>query len=420
MKTALIVLTDAFPYEVGEEFFEQELPFIQESADQIFFIPMRLEAGAQKTRKIPAHASSLLPAPAKLSNKWLVLLRHLPSILNPKAGYLKSSRKRTFKYLAMDLRFFSNAIDIYKRLRSQLIETDLKQYDSVVIYSYWFYTGVVVANLLKDDLLSATKVKLISRAHAYDVDEDDTPNGYIPGRDFLLSKVDFVFPISNYAARFLTDRFPQYASKVKVKRLGVPKSNRQSPQFTQPTNLISISHMAGYKRVHLIADAVEELEKQGYLITWTHIGEFQESRFKAMQNYIAAKKLSSRIRLTGHLSNQEVQDFLNAENMHIFINSSSGEGVPVTIMEALANGIPVVATRAGGTAEIVHHEVNGRTLPVECSGKDIANEIAQIIAGGITEYEKLSARAKETWDEYANAEKQYSDMNTTITHLLKD
>ncbi|MDO5060364.1 MAG: glycosyltransferase [Actinomycetaceae bacterium] len=420
MKTALIVLTDAFPFEVGEEFFEQELPHIQASADQIFFIPMRLEAGAEMTRQIPAHAQAFLASKAQLTNKWLVLARHLPALLAPKAAYLRVSRKRTFKHLAMDLRFFSNAIDVYQRVRDQLKTANLAQFDSVVIYSYWFYTGVVVANLIKQELLAGKKVKLISRAHAYDVDEDDTPNKYIPGRDFLLAKVDEVYPISNYAARFLTERFPQYANKVKVKRLGVPVSKRQRPALGTPTNLVSVSHMAAYKRVHLIADAVAELEKLGYQVTWTHIGEFDKARFNAMQKYVDEKGLRSRVTLTGHMSNQEVQDFLKTADAHIFVNSSSGEGVPVTIMEALANGIPVVATRAGGTAEIVHHGENGRTLPIECSGKDLAAQIAAVIDGGASAYAQLSERATEIWDQYANAEKQYSDMAATISNLLNE
>lgn len=418
MSNALIILTDYFPFDVGEEFFEQELPHIEKTAEKIFFIPMRAVSSGRITRRIPSHAEALLPIQPKITNKWITLFRYLPQILAHHNEYLQTSRKRTFKHLAMDLRFFSNAIDVYQRVRNQLKAANLAQFDSVVIYSYWFYTGVVVANLIKQELLAGKKVKLISRAHAYDVDEDDTPNKYIPGRDFLLAKVDEVYPISNYAARFLTERFPQYENKVKVKRLGVPMSNRQRPALGTPTNLVSVSHMAAYKRVHLIADAVAELEKLGYQVTWTHIGEFDKARFNAMQKYVDEKGLRSRVTLTGHMSNQEVQDFLKTADAHIFVNSSSGEGVPVTIMEALSNGIPVVATRAGGTAEIVHHGENGRTLPIECTGKDLAEQIAAVIDSTAVAYEQLSSRAREVWYEFSNAEKQYSDMANTISRLF--
>lgn len=417
-KTAVIVLTDAFPFEVGEEFFEQELPYITDSADEFFFIPMRHFSGAKLTRSLPANATALLAPQPTLQNKWLVLARYLPKLLFSSQRFLHSSRKRSFKHLAMDLRFFSNAVDIYTRLRPQLLKLDLQRFDSVVLYSYWLYTGVVVSQLLKTDLLPGKTVKLIARAHAYDIDEDDTPHGYIPARDYLLKVVDEVYPISNFAARFLTERFPQYAQKVSIKRLGVPASPRGSVSPNKPTHLVSVSHMAGYKRVHLIADAVEALENLGYAVKWTHVGEFNTQRLDAMRTYVAAKQLRSEVVLTGHKSNAEVQQFLASENIQIFLNSSSGEGVPVTIMEALANGIPVVATRAGGTAEIVHHGVNGRTLPIDCTGADIAAAVAEIIDAPATDFTQMSQHSLRLWDEYANAEKQYQEMAATLRRLL--
>ncbi|NCO54621.1 MAG: glycosyltransferase, partial [Bacteroidetes bacterium] len=41
----------------------------------------------------------------------------------------------------------------------------------------------------------------------------------------------------------------------------------------------------------------------------------------------------------------------------LFINVSESEGIPVSIMEALSAGIPVIATNVGGTNEIVNNDV---------------------------------------------------------------
>lgn len=46
----------------------------------------------------------------------------------------------------------------------------------------------------------------------------------------------------------------------------------------------------------------------------------------------------------------------------MFINVSSSEGLPVSIMEACSFGIPIIATNVGGTAEIVQAGVNGILL----------------------------------------------------------
>ena len=58
----------------------------------------------------------------------------------------------------------------------------------------------------------------------------------------------------------------------------------------------------------------------------------------------------------------------------MFINVSSTEGIPVSIMEAMSFGIPVIATAVGGTPEIVNNE-NGYLLSKDPSAKELAEVI---------------------------------------------
>ena len=56
----------------------------------------------------------------------------------------------------------------------------------------------------------------------------------------------------------------------------------------------------------------------------------------------------------GHLPNEEVLQYYRNNPVDVFINLSLTEGgAPVSIMEAISCGIPVVATRVGGNPEIV-------------------------------------------------------------------
>jgi glycosyltransferase involved in cell wall biosynthesis len=77
------------------------------------------------------------------------------------------------------------------------------------------------------------------------------------------------------------------------------------------------------------------------------IGEGPER--PVIERTIAECGLGSRVLMTGH--REDVHALLPAAD--VFVNSSEFEGVSLTILEAMAACLPVVATRVGGTPEIV-------------------------------------------------------------------
>ncbi len=55
----------------------------------------------------------------------------------------------------------------------------------------------------------------------------------------------------------------------------------------------------------------------------------------------------------GTVQSEDVMNYYTGNTIDLFVNTSSSEGVPFSIMEAFAAGIPVMATNVGGTGEIV-------------------------------------------------------------------
>lgn len=70
-------------------------------------------------------------------------------------------------------------------------------------------------------------------------------------------------------------------------------------------------------------------------------------------------ELAGRVRFLGH--RDDVRQLLPA--FDIYLNSSETEGLSVTILEAMATALPVVATRVGGTPELVADGVTGILVP---------------------------------------------------------
>jgi len=74
-----------------------------------------------------------------------------------------------------------------------------------------------------------------------------------------------------------------------------------------------------------------------------------------LEQRVAQSGVQRAVTFTGH--RDDVRKLL--PGFDVFVNSSISEGVSLTILEAMASGVPVVATRVGGTPEVIEDDVNG-------------------------------------------------------------
>ena len=102
----------------------------------------------------------------------------------------------------------------------------------------------------------------------------------------------------------------------------------------------------------------------------------------------------------------------------LFINVSSFEGIPVSIMEAMSRGIPVAATPVGGIPEIVNQD-NGFLFSINPS----ASEIREVLKNfyGLKKEKQLQKRSSAfaTWENMYNAETNYLSFINELYLLIK-
>jgi glycosyltransferase involved in cell wall biosynthesis len=75
----------------------------------------------------------------------------------------------------------------------------------------------------------------------------------------------------------------------------------------------------------------------------------------SLQSTVRGRGLEDKIRFMG--IRDDVNEIL--KNSDIYVNSSSIEGLPLTVLEAMSAGLPVVATRVGAIPHVIEHNVNG-------------------------------------------------------------
>jgi glycosyltransferase involved in cell wall biosynthesis len=86
----------------------------------------------------------------------------------------------------------------------------------------------------------------------------------------------------------------------------------------------------------------------------------------------------------------------------LFALNSSYEGFPHVILEAMAAGLPVVATAVGGTPEIVRDGNNGVLVP-PANGERLA-EVMMDLMGSLAERQRLADGAKRTARQFRRSE----------------
>jgi colanic acid/amylovoran biosynthesis glycosyltransferase len=118
----------------------------------------------------------------------------------------------------------------------------------------------------------------------------------------------------------------------------------------------------------------------------------------------------------GQTSNEDVRAFYAKEPVHCFVNLSIVEGLPVSIMEAISHGIPVVATAVYGVPEIVTDSYNGVTLPVQFTNEQI-DEALTLFMTKSDQMATMRTNARTRYNELFNAEKNYNEFAKEIASL---
>jgi glycosyltransferase involved in cell wall biosynthesis len=121
--------------------------------------------------------------------------------------------------------------------------------------------------------------------------------------------------------------------------------------------LISVGRLTEAKDQFTLISAIEILKKQGRNIYLVLVGD-GEMR-KPLEKEIVNKKLTDCVNLVG--SRSDIDQLLPGAD--VFILSSKREGLPMSILEAMATGLPVIATKVGGIPEVIQDGQNGILVP---------------------------------------------------------
>jgi colanic acid/amylovoran biosynthesis glycosyltransferase len=195
-------------------------------------------------------------------------------------------------------------------------------------------------------------------AHGYDIHRK-------PPEDFRAraEEARAIITVSNSNATYIEKTFGVGPGKIHVIPCGVdteffkPASEKNA---RQPI-IICVARHVVVKNLRLLLQAFAHLQKEKVSFQAVLIGDGPCR--SELESLCKDLELEKRVKFIGAATQDQVLPWL--QRAHISVLSSQNEGMPVSLMEAAACGLPVVATAVGGIPELVRDGETGFLSPLE-------------------------------------------------------
>lgn len=217
---------------------------------------------------------------------------------------------------------------------------------------------------LKD--LKAIEGRVITTFHGFDMSryiKDKGDNVY----DFLFTNGDLFLPISEYWKNKLI-KLGCSKHKIIVHRMGID-TNKFLFSPRKPRNdkvkLLTIARLVEKKGVEYSIKAVAKVMKKHPNVEYIIIGDGPIK--DKLEKLIADLRVVDSVKLLGWKNQEEIVELMKGADILLApsVTSKDGdqEGIPVVLMEALAQGLPVLSTLHSGIPELVQDEISGFLIP---------------------------------------------------------
>ena len=277
-----------------------------------------------------------------------------------------------------------------------------------VNYSYWMNDWALVLAVLKE---RKTISNFVFRCGGFDIWDERHPGNYLPFRGLIYKYTDQVIPNSVISAEYIKTKTNQ-KHKVRHEYLGTIDFGSGFEEQSKLLTIVSCSSVIALKRIELI---IEVLSKVQVKVKWLHFGDGEQ--IDSIKKLAKEKLQTHKVHFMGNVSNKDLMKFYSENYVDLFITTSSTEGLPVSVQEAISFGIPIIATNVGAMSEVVNDDCG---ILVD---KDFStHKVATIIEGWrLSKYSSLTQRQiiRAVWMEKFDAEKVYPQFINRIKATAK-
>ncbi len=237
-----------------------------------------------------------------------------------------------------------------------------------VIHAHYAVPHATAAVLARDMVRAARRPVVVTTLHGTDVTLVGLNRAYLRTTQYSIERSDVVTAVSRYLADY-TNRemgvrapirvIPNAVDHERFRPATVPPANGPDPRqrFAHPDEKLLV-HISNFRAVKKVEDVIRIFgrvsERLGARLLMVGDGPDRP----------AAVALADELGLTGRVSFlgsfPRIEDVLAVSDL--FLLPSVKESFGLSALEAMASGVPVVASRIGGLPEVVEDGVSGRLL----------------------------------------------------------
>ncbi|MFP4393677.1 MAG: glycosyltransferase [Anaerolineales bacterium] len=300
---------------------------------------------------IGAHLHFLFTRPARyLKTLWFVLTRPGESI---------SHRRRTFLH-------FCEAICMAREMQRLNVEH---------IHAHFAINAATIALVIS---------RLLDISYSF-----TAHNSFFIDRVLLPEKVHgarFISVISQFSRQFLMDLVPggeEQGAKMHIIRCGLAPDDF-SPPDARPDNdiplILFVAQLAERKGAPFLVEACRILAERGVPFHCALIGDGPE---KPLVDHLVEKyDLQASFELPGAVFQEDLRPYLERADIFalpcITARNNDVDGIPVSLMEAMAMEIAAVSTDVSGIPELIEDGVSGLLVP-EKDAEALADALQRLI-----------------------------------------
>jgi len=206
-------------------------------------------------------------------------------------------------------------------------------------------------------------------------------------RTFCVRRADSLITPSAYLAKAVGN-WGVSESKISIvyNAVEIPSFARTTVPLTTRLNIVTVGRLVPWKQIDHLIEALVEIEGAGLVI----VGDGPERH--RLELLARAINLNDRVYFAGHRTKEETFGLMAA--CDLFVLNSTYEGFPHVVLEAMLAGLPVVATAAGGTPELVRDAENGLLIAPNSNGT-LSKTLVRLLSSK-EERQRLASGAQHT------------------------